>query len=280
MPLPPLPPAFRWTTEPWGTALVCDPLAEVAPHLFTTRALTLRVGPGAGSAHEEGWDALAQSMGVAERHLLRLRQVHGTAVVTVRLNAVSPPVDDAPEGSVLQGGVPEADAFISDDPGRALAVRGADCVPLLLADRRSGAVGAVHAGWRGTASGAAVAAVRGMTRVFGTQPSDLVAAIGPSIGPCCYSVGEELVDAFAAAGHARQDIDRWFSRRERLMLDLWLSTGDQLAAAGLAPEHIHRSAICTACTPALCFSFRRDSRGTDAGTGRLAGVIRAQPPVR
>ena len=277
--LPFLPAAFHWTTEPWGTALVCGLLADVAPHLFTTRALTLRVGPGAGSAQEEGWAALAQSMGVGERHLLRLRQVHGREVITVRRGDEHPPVGrapgaDAPEGAVLQGGVPEADAFISDDAGCALAVRGADCVPLLLADRRTGAVGAVHAGWRGTASGAAVAAVRAMTRTFGTRPSDLVAAIGPSIGPCCYRVGEELVGSFAAAGHAHQDIERWFSSGERLMLDLWTSTEDQLVTAGLSPEHIHRSAVCTACTPALCFSFRRER----AGTGRLAGVIRARAP--
>ncbi|MEQ1898249.1 MAG: peptidoglycan editing factor PgeF [Vicinamibacterales bacterium] len=267
MPLPSLPPAFHWTTEPWGTALVCGPLAEVAQHLFTTRVLTLRVGPDAGHAHNEGWEALAQSMGVAERRLLRLRQVHGRDVVTVRRGGEHPPVDDSPEG-----GAPQADAFISDDAGYALAVRGADCVPLLLADRRTGAVGAVHAGWRGTASGAAVAAVRVMTRAFGTRPSDLVAAIGPSIGPCCYRVGEELVGEFSAAGHARQDIERWFSGAERLMLDLWMSTEDQLVTAGLAPEHIHHSAVCTACTPALCFSFRRERDST----GRLAGVIRAK----
>ena len=261
MPLPPLPPDFRWTTEPWGTALVCDPLAEVAPHLFTTRALTLRVGPGAGSAHEEGWDALAQSMGVAERHLLRLRQVHGREVVTVRRGDEHPPVDETPE----------ADAFISDDPGRALAVRGADCVPLLLADRVTGAVGAAHAGWRGTAAGTTVAAVRAMAAAFGSKPSDLVAAVGPSIGPCCYRVGGDLVGAFLAAGHPRELMDRWFVDAEGLRLDLWSATRDQLVGAGLNVGAVHLSTVCTACHPEHCFSFRRDS----ATTGRLAGVIRA-----
>ena len=266
MPLPFLPAAFHWTTEPWGTALVCGPLADVAPHLFTTRALTLRVGPGAGSAQDEGWEALAQSMGVAGRDLLRLRQVHGREVVTVRRGDEHPPVDETPE----------ADAFISDDAGCALAVRGADCVPLLLADRRTGAVGAVHAGWRGTASGAAVATVRAMTRAFGTRPSDLVAAIGPSIGPCCYRVGEELVGAFAAVGHAPARVEAWFARDTTLRLDLWAATRDQLADAGLDPAQIYRCGVCTACHTEHCFSFRREK----AGTGRLAGVIRAHPPAR
>lgn len=263
MPTPPLPPAFRWTTEPWGPALVCDPLAEVAPHLFTTRALTLRVGPSAGSAHEEGWDALAASMGVAEDRLLRLRQVHGREVVTVRCGAVPPPVDEAPE----------ADALISDDPGCALAVRGADCVPLLLADRRTGAVGAVHAGWRGTATGAAVAAVHAMRRTFGTRPADLVAAVGPSIGPCCYQVGDELEEALLVAGHAPGRVEAWFARDAVLRLDLWAATRDQLVDAGLEPGHIYVCGICTACHPDQCFSFRRERKGT----GRLAGVIRARP---
>lgn len=263
LPLPSLPAAFHWTTEPWGTALVCGPLANVAPHLFTTRALTLRVGPGAGSAREEGWEALAQSIGVAERHLLRLRQVHGREVVTVRHGSPPPPVKDAPE----------ADAFISDDPGCALAVRGADCVPLLLADRRTGAVAAVHAGWRGTAAGAAGVSVSAMWRTFGTRPANLVAAVGPSIGPCCYQVGDELVEAFLVAGHAPARVEAWFARDTALRLDLWAATRDQLVNAGLDPAHIYLCGVCVACRPEQCFSCRREG----AGTGRLAGVIRARP---
>ena len=88
-------------------------------------------------------------------------------------------------------------------------------MPLLLADPRTGAVAAVHAGWRGTAAGAATAALDALAREFGSRPEDLVVAIGPSIGACCYEVGSELVDAFAAAGHARHLIDRWFSVGDR-----------------------------------------------------------------
>lgn len=262
MPLPLLPPGFRWTPEPWGPALVCDPLAAVAPHLFTTRALTLRVGPAAGRADDEGWGRLAASMAVDEPHLLRLRQVHGREVVTLRRGGALPPVEPAPE----------ADALVTDEPGAALVIRGADCVPVLLADRRTGAVGAAHAGWRGAALGTAVAAVGAMRAAFGTHPGDLVAVLGPSIGPCCYQVGERLLEAFTAAGHDPAAVDRWFTRREDVRLDLWTAHVDQLTTAGVPPTQIHVSGLCTACHLAQCFSYRREGDGT----GRLAGVIRAR----
>lgn len=263
MPLPPLPTAFRWTEQPWGPALVCDPLAEVAPHLFTTRALTLLVGPTAGPAAREGWDRLADSIAVDASRLLRLRQVHGRDVLTLRRGGALPPVDPAPE----------ADALVADEPDAALVIRGADCVPVLVADRRTGAVGAAHAGWKGTALGTAVAAVEAMQAAFGSRPADLVVALGPSIGPCCYQVGENLLTAFAAAGHAQASAERWFARRADIRLDLWTANADQLEAAGVPAAQIHVSGLCTACHLEQCFSYRREGEGT----GRLAGVIRARP---
>lgn len=263
MPLPPLPTAFRWTEQPWGPALVCDPLAEVAPHLFTTRALTLLVGPTAGPAAREGWDRLADSIAVDASRLLRLRQVHGRDVLTLRRGGPLPPVDPAPE----------ADALVADEPDAALVIRGADCVPVLVADRRTGAVGAAHAGWKGTALGTAVAAVEAMQAAFGSRPADLVVALGPSIGPCCYQVGENLLTAFAATGHAQASAERWFARRADIRLDLWTANADQLEAAGVPAAQIHVSGLCTACHLEQCFSYRREGEGT----GRLAGVIRARP---
>ena len=143
-------------------------MAAIAAHGWTTRDLALEGDEGRCAA---GWQRLAEGEGVAREHLVALRQVHGATVVS-----------DSASGA-------EADALVSSNPDRLLTVRVADCVPLLVADRRTGAVAAVHAGWRGTASGIAAAAIRRLQAEFGSTPSDLVAAIGPSIRVCCYEVG-------------------------------------------------------------------------------------------
>ena len=259
MPIPVAEP-FYWTEETWGAALRCRPLETIASHLFTTRQLAL--SPGG-----EGYPQLAASIGA--REVARANQVHGNAVVTVRRGL---PPSDHPV---------DADVLVSDDPAIAVAVRSADCVPLLLADPATGAVAAVHAGWRGTAARVAVAAIDALSREFGARAADLVAAIGPSIGPCCYDVGPELVDAFAAAGHERHLIQRWFATpppprgsREptRLRLDVAGANRDQLVLAGVPEKNIHLSGLCTAMHLEVLTSYRVEKEKA----GRIAGVIRAR----
>ena len=152
-------------------------------------------------------------------------------------------------------------------------MRAADCVPLLIADRATGAVGAVHAGWRGTAARAAVAAIDAMVSYFGSRAADLVVAIGPAIGPCCYEVGSELVDAFAAAGHERYLIDRWFlaPRGSRMRLNVPGANRDQLILAGVPEDQIFSVDLCTAEHLDVLTSYRAEK---DRAT-RIAGVIRA-----
>jgi YfiH family protein len=240
----------------------------VAPHVFATRQL---------EASPDGYRQLAGALGA--EHIATLTQVHGSAVVVVRRGEPRPP------------GAPEADALISSDPATAIAVRAADCVPILMADRATGAVAAVHAGWRGTAAGTAPAAVAALTREFGTRPAGIVAAIGPSIGVCCYDVGSELVDAFAAAGHARHLIDRWFSTprdlgelssrpdvpsrrridRPALRLDVAGANRDQLVLAGVPEDQIHLSELCTAMHLKVLTSYRAEKEKA----GRLIAAIRA-----
>jgi YfiH family protein len=155
-------------------------------------------------------------------------------------------------------------------------VRAADCVPLLIGDRRTGAVGAVHAGWRGTAARIAVAAVETLGRECGSNPADLVVAIGPSIGPCCYEVGPDLVDAFAAAGHQRYLIDRWFltPREKKMRLDVPGANRDQLILAGVGEDNIYTCGLCTAMHLDVLTSYRaeRDKAGWIAGVIRSTGV--------
>ena len=259
MTLPPLPDTFYWTQESWGAALRCRPLDAHAPHLFTTRHLELSSDAG-----------VAQLARAAQaRRVVMLTQVHGREVVAIR------------DGASLPAGRPEADALVSDAPAVAIAVRAADCVPLLLADRATGAVGAVHAGWRGTAARAATAALHAMAREFGTKPADVLVAVGPSIGGCCYEVGTDVVDAFASAGHERYLIERWFlsrpprrGSRERnpLHLDVAGANRDQLVLAGVPEDQIFLSGLCTAEHLGVLTSYRAERHAA----GRIAGAIRAR----
>jgi polyphenol oxidase len=264
MTLPDVPDSFRWTQEAWGAGLRCVSLERWAPHLFTTRQLALT------SAGDERAAALA----VGADRLVMLTQVHGKEVVAV---------DDPAH---LPERTRSGDALTTNQSGVAIAVRAADCVPLLIADRVTLAVAAVHAGWRGTAAGVSVAAVKTMGQQFGSRPQDLIVAIGPSIGACCYEVGSELVDGFAAAGHERYLIDRWFiakpeprgsKERPRLHLDLAAANRDQLILAGVPEGEIHASGLCTAMHLDVLTSYRAER----AQAGRIAGVIAvrvAEPP--
>jgi purine-nucleoside/S-methyl-5'-thioadenosine phosphorylase / adenosine deaminase len=263
MTLPSVPASFYWSNETWGAALRCRPLEPFAQHLFTTRQLQL---PSA-----DAWRALASALSVPSGRIVSLNQVHGRDVVRIETNVSVQTLEE------MHNERPMADAVISDVPDVALVVRAADCVPLLIADPRTGAVAAVHAGWRGTAARVGVAAVEEMQRQFGSQTADLVVAIGPAIGPCCYEVGSDLVDAFAAAGHERYLIDRWFMtpRERRMRFDLTGANRDQLTLAGVREEHIHACGLCTAMHLDVLTSYRAEH----SAAGRIAGAIRASAPT-
>jgi YfiH family protein len=260
MSLPAVNDSFRWTVESWGAALRCVAMEGVAPHLFSTRQLPL-TGPGDSPELAAAVDAVRVAM---------VSQVHGRRVVVIRDEADVPPATT------------EADALISTAPRIAVAIRAADCVPLLLADPVSGAVAAVHAGWRGTAAGIAKEAVEAMRREFGVKAEHLLAAIGPSIAPCCYEVGSDLVDAFAAAGHERHLIARWFATppsprgsraRRPLRLDVAGANRDHLVLAGVPESQIFLSGLCTAMHLEVLTSYRAEQERA----GRIAGVICARP---
>lgn len=225
----------------------------MADHLFTVRDLELR-------DREDEWRSVAQGIGVPLDRLLLIRQVHRADVAVARAGRSGP------------WQRPEADVIVSDDPAGAIGVRVADCAPVLLADRRLGVAGAAHAGWRGTVQRAAAAAVAAMTAEFGSRPSDLIAAIGPCLGPCCGEVGHEVVEAFRAGGHDERMLARWFAEGPagRPHLDLWRANRDQLESAGLGPANIHVAALCTKTHAVHLHSYRVDKEKA----GRMAAVIR------
>jgi YfiH family protein len=195
-----------------------------------------------------------------------MRQVHGCDVfgVTTTLERAVP------------GESPQVDAIVTDRTDVGLAVQVADCVPLLLVDPRTGAVAATHAGWRGTAANVAGATVARLVREYGVRPADLIAAIGPSIGPSCFQVGPEVRETFIASASAAASVQpaTWFTpdTGDRLRLDIWQANHDQLVAAGLQSAQVHIAGLCTVTHVAHFFSYRREQQAT----GRLLGVIRSR----
>jgi hypothetical protein len=176
-----------------------------------------------------------------------LRQVHGSRVAEAPFEAP-----------------PEADAVTAREAGALVGVETADCLPALLIDPVRRAVAAVHAGWRGTAQGVAARALEALVR-GGSRPEDLIAALGPGIGPCCYEVGDELRPEFGALAAA---VFRP-GPRGRPHLDVREANVRQLRAAGVRARSIHHVAECTCCLPGRYHSFRRDG----AGTGRMISFV-------
>lgn len=258
--------AFEWRETAVAPALVCVPMERVARHLFTTRGFLL----GETRIGDAPWEQLAGVLGVPA--LVRLHQVHGRTVV----HAGCAPAEPAP-GDIVMAAV----------DGPAVAVQGADCVPLLIADIRLGVVAAAHAGWRGLAQGVPSETVAALVRTFGSNPHDLVAAIGPSVGACCYEVGPDVREAFEAGGFSSGQVQRWFHPAPVVMeanppmpglrppsaghafFDGWACAGEQLTDAGVPADQVLCARVCTASHPEVLCSYRRDR----TYAGRIAGAI-------
>lgn len=222
--------------------------------------------------------AFLRGLGGGRMWLVTLEQCHSDVMYLV----------DSPRAHELRG-----DALVTRTPGLLLAVQTADCVPILLADARHRAVAAVHAGWRGTLARIAEKTLGRMRMEFDTRAEDVVAALGPAIGGCCYEVGPEVAQAFAAQfPEAREWFEGPFDRlaggddpapfpwlsmtppgheepAPRVRLDLRAANRRQLESAGVPAAQIATNALCTACRRDLLFSHR----GERGRTGRMMAVI-------
>ena len=186
--------------------------------------------------------------------------VHGNRVV-----AVTGEEAPQPDGVRL---VENCDALITDVPGLALVVTAADCVPVFLYDPVRRVVGAVHAGWRGTVAGIGAKVVQAMAETYGCNPADILGAVGPSIGPCCYEVDDAVAGPVRAYYGARAEGLLQPGRAPgKYQLDLWEANRQDLLGAGV--RQVSVSGACTSCGVDRLFSHR-----AEAGTaGRGAAVI-------
>ena len=212
---------------------------------------SLNVAHGIGDvpAHvQSNRDRIQTAVG-GGRTMAWMHQVHGCRIHRVR--------------TASDTGVPSADALITTETGLLLAVQVADCQPVLLYDPRHRAVGCVHSGWRGSIVNILGKTVAEMTRQFGCRPVDILAGIGPSLGPCC-----------AEFRHYRSEIPRnfWSYRNSHNYFDFWAVSTDQLRRAGVLRKNIEVQGICTRCHSDHYFSYRAAKT-----TGRLAAVIGLAP---
>lgn len=245
------------------------------PHCFTTRLggvstgifesldLAYREG-GHMAAVEENIRILGRALGFDPERLVLTRQTHSDIVRVVR---------HTDHTSLCHRDYPECDALVTDDPGTALMVFTADCTPVLLWDRVTGAVGAAHAGWRGTAAKIAVKTLQAMTDHFGCDPKNVCAAIGPNIGQCHFETDADVPEAILAAyGQAAEPYIE--KKGEKYFLDLKAINALGLREAGVSS--IELSDSCTACAPHRFWSHRV----TGGKRGSQGAVILCQEVIR
>ena len=259
-------PAAKTNPALTSANLACDWLL----HGFTARAHGTMKSPDARARFLAG-------LGAGQTALITLKQVHSDIIHVI----AAPP--DAP----LTG-----DGLVTRAPNLLLGIQTADCLPVLLADPEHRAVGAFHAGWRGTLARIVEKGVGVMRREFTSDPAQMRAAIGPGIHACCYAVGDEVLDQFRSQFAYADELfaDRWesdpvrekypllfltarapghFEHGRRLYLDLVAANRRQLLDAGLRADNISASELCTSCRTDLLFSHRAEK----GNTGRLLAVI-------
>jgi len=207
---------------------------------------------------------LADSVGIRQEYFVMANQVHGTNVEIILK-------DRRGAGAFSRhNAIPSTDAMITNEPEICLFVMGADCVPILFFDPEKLVIGAAHAGWRGTVNKVAVATIQKMQESFGCLPKDICVAIGPSIGPCCYKVGGEVINEVLNQFGTTEGFISFDNPESTPILDLWAANKVQLMQAGIPEENIEVAGTCTNCHAGDFFSSRH-GKGL---TGRFgAGIM-------
>lgn len=242
--------------------LVADAFEEAGGlrHCFSTRKggvsrgvfSSLNLGPNRGDDAEsllKNYEILCGAIGCDSADVVLSKQVHQDEIADVTS-------DMRGNGLFSPNRFTGADGLVTRERGVALVTFFADCVPVLLYDPKSRVIASIHSGWRGTVLRIALRGVKKMAADYGCKPENILACIGPSIGPCCYEVGVEVASSFAHAFLAKKEklIQK---REEKIYLDLWQANNILLLEAGIKANHITIAEECTYCRGDLYFSHRR-----------------------
>lgn len=265
--------------EQEGFPMLVYPLLEqtgIVKHCFTTRkggvskgifeSLNLSFTRGdKREAVEENFQRVAKALGTEYENFVFTDQTHTTNVRRVGK-------EDAGKGLIKERGYTDVDGLITNEPGIVLSTFYADCVPLYFVDPVHHAIGLSHSGWRGTVGRMGKVTLEAMKREFGTEPEEVICAIGPSICQSCYEISEDVAVEFQKefVGHEKEIlIDKG---NGKCQLDLWHTNELILLEAGVEPEHLAVTNICTCCNEKLLFSHRA-SHGKRGNLGAFLALI-------
>jgi YfiH family protein len=211
---------------------------------------------------EENYNRIAASIGFDPKTIVVSKQVHKTNIRLVDEN-------DCGKGLYLPRDFDEIDGLITNKPNVTLVTKYADCVPLFFVDTKKKTIGLTHSGWRGTVKKIGKITVEELKKHFDSDPEDIIAVVGPSICKDCYEVGEEVASEFKIAFPNTQNEILTAKGNGKYRCDLWAANRNVLLEAGLRPENIHISEVCTSCYSDLLFSHRK----TEGRRGSLAAFL-------
>lgn len=216
--------------------------------------LGFRVGDNS-AAVRENYKTVARDLEMPYKAIVASRQTHSTNIRVVT-------ADDMGKGVSRESDIFDTDALITNCAQIPLVVFYADCVPILMFDTKKRAAAAIHSGWRGTADKIAEKTVRALAENFGSQPEDILAAVGPSIGPCCFECGAEVAELFP---------DDIVSKNEngKFKVNLWQNIVRMFTDCGLRRENIEVFEQCTMCKSDIFYSYRKHKEKT----GRMGAFI-------
>ena len=240
-------------------------LGGVSKDMFSSMNLVYQSGPYSDDPENviKNYELISKSIGIDPQSIVLSKQVHKTNIKFVDSS-------DCGKGLYRPIDYDEIDGLITNIPNITLVTHYADCVPLFFVDIKKRAIGLTHSGWRGTVNKIGRITVSEMQKYFGSDPEDIIAVVGPSICGDCYEIGEEVAIEFKKAFHLNHD-NLILEKKDtgKYHCNLWQANYAVLIEAGLRPEHIHLSEVCTSCNSDVLFSHRK----TEGKRGGLAAFL-------